>query len=43
MEHRKNCCVKHFHEYDMAHGITMAVRREEKTDSKEKRVKREKR
>lgn len=43
MEHRYNCCVKHIHEYGMSHGITMDVRREEKTDSNEKRVKREKR
>ncbi len=43
MEHRKNCCVKHIHEYGTAHGITMNVSREEKTNSKEKIVKREKR
>lgn len=39
MEFRKNCCVKHIHEYGTAHGITMDVRREEEKDSKEKTAK----
>lgn len=39
MELRKNCCVKHIHEYGTAHGITMDVKREEEKESKKKKSK----